>query len=259
MIEKWYRGHEGDRYATDNFGIIWLADDPDYAKLYADEYPNGVVSTLFIDTSKLKYLDWYYNEDFDPYDPDMSLIKEYMNEEGCNAYTFPLNDGTTVLALLSMEPIVKVENTIVESTKPKQPQKWYRGHDASADATDNFGVIWLTSDPNQAEVYAEMNDNGVVSEITVDMNKLNIPQKLYKGFDVWEPGWEEFRYLEELGCNGYIFNINDVKCLALLSKEPIINVSLYNDNEDSSVEQVGINEIRYMVKEVINKILTNKK
>lgn len=143
MIEKWYRGHEGDRYATDNFGIIWLADDPDYAKLYADEYPNGIVSTLFIDMRKLKYLDWYYNEDFDPYDPDMSLIKEYMREEGCNAYTFPLNNGTTVLALLSMEPIVKV--------------------------------------------------------------------------------------------------------------------SLYNDKEDNSVEQVGVNEIRYMVKEVINKIFTNKK
>ena len=54
MIEKWYRGHEGDKRATDNFGIIWLADDPDYAKLYADEYTNGVVSTLFIDMSKLK-------------------------------------------------------------------------------------------------------------------------------------------------------------------------------------------------------------
>ena len=138
-------------------------------------------------------------------------------------------------------------------------EKWYRGHDSSANATDNFGIIWLTSDPNQAEVYADFNDDGVVSEITVDMSKVNIPQKLYKGFDVWEPGWEEFRYLEETGCNGYIFNIDHIKCLALLSKEPIIKVSLYNDNENSRVEKVGVNEIRYMVKEVINKILTNKK
>ena len=117
MIEKWYRGHEGSKNATDNFGIIWLADDPEYAQLYADEYPNGVVSTVFVDMGKINYLDWYYDEDFDPYDPDMSLIKNYMKEQGCNAYTFPLNDGVTVLALLSTEPIIKVERTIIENKK----------------------------------------------------------------------------------------------------------------------------------------------
>ena len=117
MIEKWYRGHEGNKNATDNFGIIWLADDPEYAQLYADEYPNGVVSTVFVNMDKINYLDWYYDEDFDPYDPDMSLLKNYMKEQGCNAYTFPLNDGITVLALLSTEPIVKVERTIIENKK----------------------------------------------------------------------------------------------------------------------------------------------
>lgn len=117
MIEKWYRGHEGSNNATDNFGIIWLADDPEYAQLYADEYPNGVVSTIFVDMDKINYLDWYYDEDFDPYDPDMFLLKNYMKEQGCNAYTFPLNDGITVLALLTTEPIVKVEKTIIENKK----------------------------------------------------------------------------------------------------------------------------------------------
>ena len=117
MIEKWYRGHEGSKNATDNFGIIWLADDPEYAQLYADEYPNGVVSTVFVDMDKINYLDWYYDEDFDPYDPDMSLLKNYMKEQGCNAYTFPLNDGITVLALLTTEPIVKIEKTIIENKK----------------------------------------------------------------------------------------------------------------------------------------------
>jgi hypothetical protein len=115
MVEKWYRGHEGSRKATDNFGIIWLSDDPDYAQLYADEYSDGIVSTLFIDMDKIEYLDWYYNEDFDPYDPDMSLVKNYMDEDGANAYTFTVNDGSTVLALLSLDPIIKVENSIVES------------------------------------------------------------------------------------------------------------------------------------------------
>lgn len=117
MIEKWYRGHEGNKKATDNFGIIWLADDPNYAQEYANEYPDGVVSTVFIDMDKINELDWYYDEDFDPYDPDMSLVKEFMKEQGGNAYTFPLGDGTTVLALLSTEPIIKVERTIIENKK----------------------------------------------------------------------------------------------------------------------------------------------
>jgi hypothetical protein len=38
-----------------------------------------------------------------------------MNEDGANAYTFTVNDGVTVLALLSEEPIVKVENAIIEN------------------------------------------------------------------------------------------------------------------------------------------------
>ena len=108
MIEKWYRGHEGCVDARKNFGIIWLADDPEYAQLYADEYPDGIVSTFYIDTDKVNELDWYGDDNFDPYDPDMSLVKEYMEEQGGNAYTFGLNDGTTVLALLSEEPIVNV-------------------------------------------------------------------------------------------------------------------------------------------------------
>ena len=117
MIEKWYRGHQGDRQATDNFGIIWLSDDPDYAQLYAEEYPDGIVSTIFVDMDKIKELDWYYDEDFDPYDPDMDLVRDYMSEQGGNAYTFATNDGTTVLALLSTEPIVKVERKINECKK----------------------------------------------------------------------------------------------------------------------------------------------
>lgn len=114
MIEKWYRGHQGDKKATDNFGIIWLADDYEYAQLYADEYINGIVSTFYIDMDKVNELDWYNDENFDPYDPDMSLVKEYIEEQGGNAYTFGLNNGTTVLALLSEEPIIKIEPNILE-------------------------------------------------------------------------------------------------------------------------------------------------
>jgi hypothetical protein len=125
MVEKWYRGHEGSKRATDNFGIIWLADDPDYAQLYANEYTDGIVSTIFVDMDKVDEFDWYYDENFDPYDPDMSLVKEYMNEDGANAYTFTVNDGVTVLALLSEEPIVKVSlyNDIYSTMKSDNIEK----------------------------------------------------------------------------------------------------------------------------------------
>ena len=110
MINKWYRGHDGKQKATDNFGIIWLADNPEYAQLYADEYGDeGVVSVFYIDESKLNCADTYYNDNFDVYDPDMREVKEYQ-KEGYNCYTFPVDMGDTdVLALFDESAIVKIE------------------------------------------------------------------------------------------------------------------------------------------------------
>ena len=110
MISKWYRGHNGKQKATDNFGIIWLADNPEYAQLYADEYGNeGVVSVFYIDESKLNCADTYYNDNFDVYDPDMREVKKYQ-KEGYNCYTFPVDMGDTdVLALFDESAIVKIE------------------------------------------------------------------------------------------------------------------------------------------------------
>lgn len=122
MINKWYRGHDGKQKATDNFGIIWLADNPEYAQLYADEYGDeGVVSVFYIDESKLNCADTYYNDNFDVYDPDMREVKEYQ-KEGYNCYTFPVDMGDTdVLALFDESAIVKIEQmnknkNIMEST-----------------------------------------------------------------------------------------------------------------------------------------------
>lgn len=119
MINKWYRGHDSKQKATDNFGIIWLADNPEYAQLYADEYgKEGVVSVFYIDESKLNCADTYYNDNFDVYDPDMREVKEYQ-KEGYNCYTFPVEMGDTdVLALFDESAIVKIEqlNTINENS-----------------------------------------------------------------------------------------------------------------------------------------------
>ena len=112
MIHKWYRGHDGNQKATDNFGIIWVTDDPEYAQLYADEYRNeGVVSVLYIDESKLNYADTYYDDDFDVWFPDMAKVKEYQ-KEGYNCYSFPVSiDGLDCdcIALFDESAIVKIE------------------------------------------------------------------------------------------------------------------------------------------------------
>lgn len=130
MIQKWYRGHEGSRHALDNFGIIWLSADPEYAQSYADEYPDGVVSTVWVDMEKLNYFDNWNDNNFDVYDPDMRLVREYM-EEGGNCYTFPVEDGIDVLALVSKEPVIKVERKIVENMKLNYNDIRYIMHEAT--------------------------------------------------------------------------------------------------------------------------------
>ena len=71
MVEKWYRGHEGSKRATDNFGIIWLADDPDYAQLYA----NVVINED--ETNKAEFINEY---DAAKVSTTISGIKELISE-----------------------------------------------------------------------------------------------------------------------------------------------------------------------------------
>lgn len=108
-ISKWYRGHSGKRNALENFGVIWLTDDIEYAQVYAED--DGIVSVVYIDDSKLKPADWWYNIDFEPYFPDDEEIDEF-KQDGYNCYYFMANydyDDFQCLALFSKEPVVKIE------------------------------------------------------------------------------------------------------------------------------------------------------
>ena len=125
MIEKWYRGHSGKRDALDNFGIIWLTDDPYYAQVYA-ETEDDTISVVYVDEDKVKPADWWYDPDFDPYFPDDESIAEFKNE-GRNGYYFTATydyDDYQCLALFSKEPIVKVEkyNEKIEENMKKLNQ-----------------------------------------------------------------------------------------------------------------------------------------
>lgn len=168
MIQKWYRGHEGSRDALDNFGIIWLSADPEYAQLYADEYPDGIVSTVWVDMSKLNYFDNWNDNNFDVYDPDMRLVKEYMDEGG-NCYTFPVGDGTDVLALVSKEPVIKVERQIVENMKL------------------NFNDIRYVIQESTKRILSEVfNSNRVKEDFTIEMYEIEIePSYLEDELDMY--------------------------------------------------------------------------
>lgn len=109
MIKKWYRGHSVTHNALDNFGIIWLTDDPYYAKVYAED--GGTISVIYVDESKVSAADWYYNDNFDPYFPNDKSINEF-KEEGHNGYYFMAGynyEEFQCLALFDKSPIVKVE------------------------------------------------------------------------------------------------------------------------------------------------------
>ena len=108
-IEKWYRGHSSKRDALDNFGIIWLTDEIEYAQVYAED--DGVVSAVYIDEDKLNPADWWYDTDFEPYFPDDDEIAEFKSE-GYNCYYFTATydyDDFQCLALFDKTPVVKTE------------------------------------------------------------------------------------------------------------------------------------------------------
>ena len=108
-IEKWYRGHSSKRDALDNFGIIWLTNEIEYAQVYAED--DGVVSAVYIDEDKLNPADWWYDTDFEPYFPDDDEIAEFKSE-GYNCYFFTATydyDDFQCLALFDKTPVVKTE------------------------------------------------------------------------------------------------------------------------------------------------------
>ena len=114
MISKWYRGHSAKYSALDNFGIIWLTDDIEYAQVYAED--DGVISAIYIDEDKLKPADWWEDYNFEPYFPDDDSIEEF-KQEGANCYYFMASydyDDFQCLALFDTDAVVKVEKESIK-------------------------------------------------------------------------------------------------------------------------------------------------
>ena len=119
-IETYYRGTDVPCDVSD-FGIdkkyycTWLADNPYYAAEYAKEYgENGRLYEIKVDLSKYNgYEDWYYDDDFDPYDGFSREDQEELMKEGYNGYTFALDD-TEVLVLFDPSLIVSIKELPIE-------------------------------------------------------------------------------------------------------------------------------------------------
>ena len=174
MVSKWYRGHNGKQKATDNFGIIWLADNPEYAQLYADEYGNeGVVSVFYIDENKLNCADTYYNDNFDVYDPDMREVKEYQ-KEGYNCYTFPVDMGDTdVLALFDESAIIKIEQMNKSKNIMENKIKLTETELKKIIAESVKKVLKESySHDTESKTYRAIDANGCVVTFTLDWNDM---------------------------------------------------------------------------------------
>lgn len=108
-IETWYRGICGTFDELKTKRQIWLADEAEYAVLYAYECENGHLYEFDIDATRLNLYDWYYEADsyFDPIDGFSEEEQMELMEEGYNGYSFALDDAT-VLVLFDKSLITNI-------------------------------------------------------------------------------------------------------------------------------------------------------
>ena len=108
-IETWYRGICGTFDELKTKRQIWLADEAEYAALYAYECEDGHLYEFGIDATRLNLYDWYYEADsyFDPIDGFSEEEQMELMEEGYNGYSFALDDAT-VLVLFDKSLITNI-------------------------------------------------------------------------------------------------------------------------------------------------------
>lgn len=113
----WYRGYNSQ---YDNWGSekgLWITDDYEYAKEYADNYEGkGKVVAFEIDESKINPcnlydIDEYLGEEFDPYDPEgywENGLFDTLLKEGYNCYEMWYNNqDVRGLYLFDSSPIIR--------------------------------------------------------------------------------------------------------------------------------------------------------
>ena len=117
-IQTWYRGYNADlpNLGVPDGGGLWLTDEYDYAKQYADHFDNGKVAAVTIDFTKINWATEteIYDSDLDPYESG-PMMAEAVRKLGFNAWICDYyDDNAQGLCLLGTNAIVSVENCIDE-------------------------------------------------------------------------------------------------------------------------------------------------
>ena len=119
-VETYYIGTDipcdiSDFVIDKKYYWTWLAENPDYAVEYAIKCGNnGRLYEVQVDMSKYNdYGDWYYDDNFDPYEGYSREDQKELMKEGYNGYMFGL-EQSEVLVLFDPSLIVNVKELPIE-------------------------------------------------------------------------------------------------------------------------------------------------
>lgn len=181
-IQTWYRGYNSDlpNLGVPNGGGLWLTDEYDYAKQYADHFDNGKVAAVTIDFTKINWATEteIYDSDLDPYESGPMMAKA-VRKLGFNAWICDYyDDNAQGLCLLDMSAVVSVEDyndeMISEGVEDGQYKLGFEkggfepnGHilNETPDSVYNFDAGWRDDDCI-AFLYSEKDDDLLVGRGT---------------------------------------------------------------------------------------------
>lgn len=168
-VETWYRGICGSFDEMKTKRQIWLADEAEYAAMYAYECEDGHLYEFDVNESKLNLYDWYYEADsyFDPIDGFSEEEQAELMKEGYNGYTFAL-DEATVLVLFDKSLIVNIReiplNNYITESNNVQPN------------SEIIGILSNATVDNIDFIEGEEHEYGETVYLSVD--GIQIPQEL---------------------------------------------------------------------------------
>ena len=113
-IQTWYRGYDANypNLGVPRGGGMWLTDEYDYAKMYADNFENGKVAAVTIDFSKINWASEteIYDSNLDPYESG-DLMAKAVKKLGFNAWICDYyDDNAQGLCLLDMSAVVSIKD-----------------------------------------------------------------------------------------------------------------------------------------------------
>ena len=167
-IETWYRGLCGKFDQLKNKRCVWLSDDKEYATEYTSECEDGHLYEFDIDMSKFKAFDWYNEAPnwFEPIDGFSEEDQNKLMQEGYNGYTFPANNGETILCLFDPSLIVDVREIPISNNL-----------DETVEQPNNYNEILSNASVENID-FIEGEENEYGEEVFLSVNGIQIPKEI---------------------------------------------------------------------------------